>query len=246
MTKLIYLGCLSGSKYKETCENSIKLIKKLDNEYQVLEDVPCCGALSYHVGNDEELKKHVEFVNDWFKKNNITEIVTICAGCYNYLTRYYPEFIPDFNINIKHTLQFISEDENLKKLNLKYPGKKVGVNYHDPCHLKNAVTPIIEEPRKILNSIENIEFKEMENFKDLSICCGAGGGVFSIFKENADYNSETIFKQMRRTKALLTSCPFCYTALKRVESDPKYKIRTPVIKFEDFILKIMEGVDPLQ
>lgn len=244
--KLIYLGCLSGSKYKQTCESAISIIKKLDDEYQVMDSVPCCGALSYHVANEEELKNHVEFVNDWFKENNITDIVTICAGCYNYLTRYYPQYIEDFSISIRHILQFLAEDKNLEKLDLKYEGKKLAVNYHDPCHLKNAVNPILEEPRKILNTIENIEFKEMENSRELSICCGAGGGVYSIFKQNADYNSEYIFKQMRRTKALLTSCPFCYTALKAVENDPNKKIRTPVIKFEDFIYKIMNGEDPLK
>ena len=246
MTKLIFLGCLSNAKFKDTCENAIKIVKKLDDDYTVIEDAPCCGALSFHVSNDEELKNHVEFVYDWLKENNITDIVTICAGCYNYLTKYYPKFIPDFNINVKHTLQFILENENLAKLNLKTPEKKIAVNYHDPCHLKNALKPILEEPRKILNSIENIEFKEMENYGKLSVCCGAGGGVYSIFKQNAEYNSEYIFKQMRRSKALLTSCPFCYVAFKAVENDPNLKIRTPVIKFEDFIYKLMIGEDPIK
>jgi Fe-S oxidoreductase len=246
MTKLIFLGCLSSTNYKETCENAKKIIKMLDSEYEVIEDAPCCGSLLYHTSSEEEIKSHVQFVYDWLNINKITELVTICAGCYNYLTKYYKELIPDFNISVKHILQFIIENDNLEKLELKYPGKKLAVNYHDPCHLKNAVTPILEEPRKILKSIDGIEFKEMENNGKLSLCCGAGGGVYSIFKENADYNSQSIFKQMRRTKALITSCPFCYTALKAIKEDPNKKIRTPVLKIEDFIVKIMDGVDPLK
>ncbi|MHA1291495.1 MAG: (Fe-S)-binding protein [Promethearchaeota archaeon] len=246
MTKLIFLGCLSNSRYKETCENSIKIIQYLDNQYKVFNDIPCCGSLLFQIANDEEIMAHVNIVNNWFNRNEITDIVTICAGCYNYLSKYYKKYIPDFSINIKHTLQFIAEEENLRKLNLKYVGKKIAINYHDPCHLKNAITPILDEPRKILSSIENIELKEMENSGSLSICCGAGGGVFSIFKENSDYNSLSIFRQMRRTKALITSCPFCYTALKRIRDDKTNKVRTPVIKFEDFIYKIMNGEDPLK
>ena len=244
MRKLIYLGCLSSSKYKETCEKGIKVIKFLDDEYEILDNVPCCGALSYHVANDDELKKHVEFVNSWFNSNNVSKIVTTCAGCYNYLTRYYKQYLgSDFNIEVKHLLQFMAIPKNLKKLNLKHSGKKLTVNYHDACHLRNAIPPIIEEPREIINSIENIELFEMENTKMNSICCGAGGGVYATFKENSDYNAKTIFNQMRKGKALLTACPFCYTALQRIRKENN--IRKPVIKFEDFIIKVMNQEDPL-
>ena len=66
MTKLIYLGCLSQENYKSTCENSIKIIKILDDEYKVLDDAPCCGSLAYNISTDNELKSHVQQVNDWF------------------------------------------------------------------------------------------------------------------------------------------------------------------------------------
>jgi len=244
LAKLIYLGCLSNTRYQETCKNAIKIINYLDPSYTVLDDVPCCGALSYHIGNDIELKAHVESVNDWFELNNVSEIVTTCAGCYNYLTKYYAQFLgKDFKVKVIHFLQFLAEPDNLSKLDLKHSGKKLKVSYHDACHLRNAVIPIIEEPRQILNSIENVELKEMENNKTNSICCGAGGGVYSIFKENSDYNSKLIFDQLNRGKILLTACPFCFTAFTRIRKENK--IKKPVIKFEDFIVNIMEGVDPL-
>ena len=118
----------------------------------------------------------------------------------------------------------------------------VSRNHSNPYH---ADVPILEEPRKILSSIEGVELKEMENRRELSICCGAGGGVYSIFKENSDYNALAIFKQ-GKGKALITACPFCYTALKRKQENKANKVRKPVIKFEDFIVKIMEGVDPIK
>jgi len=83
----------------------------------------------------------------------------------------------------------------------------------------------------------------MDFNKTKSICCGAGGGVYSVFKENSDYNAKSIFDNMNKGEALLTGCPFCYTALIRIKN--KNKIKKPVIKFEDFIVKIMEGVDPI-
>ncbi|MHA1689865.1 MAG: (Fe-S)-binding protein [Promethearchaeota archaeon] len=245
MTKLLFLGCFSRSRYKDTCKNAIKLVKAIDPEYEVLDDTPCCGSLTFHVSNDQELKKHVEFVNQWFKDNNVEKLVTICAGCYRYLSTNYPEILKDdFKVEVKHLLQLMAEDANLKKLNLKNKKKKLVVNYHDACHLKNADPPVIEEARKILNSIENIEVFEMENNRLNSICCGAGGGVYSIFKENSDYNAKTIFDQMRKGKILITACPFCFNALKRIHDENN--IKKPVIKFEDFIVKLMEGEDSLK
>jgi len=244
MTKLIYLGCLSQENYKSTCENAIKIIQFLNNEYKIIENPPCCGSLAYHISTDDELKNHVQYVNNWFKANDITELVTICAGCYNYLSRYYKDYLgPDFNVTIRHFLQFLAEPKNLSKLDLKYSGKKLNINYHDACHLRNAVKPIIEEPRIILNAIKNVIFNEMDFNKTNSICCGAGGGVYSIFKENSDFSAKAIFDNMKKGKLLLTACPFCYTALKRIKE--KNDIEKPIIKFEDFILNLMEGVDPI-
>ena len=48
---------------------------------------------------------------------------------------------------------------------------------------------------------------------------------------------------MNKGKALLTACPFCFTALNRVREE--HNIKKSVIKFEDFIAKLMEGGDPL-
>jgi Fe-S oxidoreductase len=210
-----------------------------------MEDVPCCGSLAYHITPDDIMGEHIEFVNNWFKTNEVTDLVTICAGCYTYFTRYYKEFAgSDFTANVQHLLQFIAKPSNLEKLRLKYPGDPVKINYHDACHLRNSPIPIIDEPRTILNSIENIELIEMDFNKNKSICCGAGGGVYSAFKEISDYSSKLIFDNMKTGKALLTACPFCFTALTRIKN--QNNIKKPVIKLEDFIIKIMEGGDPLR
>ncbi|MFX1375342.1 MAG: (Fe-S)-binding protein [Promethearchaeota archaeon] len=243
MSKLIYLGCLSSRLYDSTCKNAVKIIQFLDSEYQIIEDPPCCGSLAFHITSDEDMKNHVEIVNNWFNTNNITELVTICAGCYSYFTRYYKEFLgSEFKVKIQHFMQFLAKPQNLNKLNLKMSGKSLQINYHDACHLRNSSVPIIEEPRKILNSIDNIELVEMDFNKTKSICCGAGGGVYSIFKETSDYNAKLIFDNMKKSKALLTACPFCYTALNRIKEENN--IKKSVIKFEDFIVKLMEGSDP--
>lgn len=238
--KLLYMGCLSRANFPEMCENAKRIVNFLDSEFEVLNKVPCCGSLLHNTSTSQDQSNYMSEVYEWFKTNNISEMVTICAGCYNYLTRYYPEQFSEFNIKIQHLIQFISEPQNLEKMNLEYTGKKLTITYHDACHLRNARKPIIEEPRHILSSIKGIKYKEMDNNREESFCCGSGGGVYSSFKENSDYNSRLILDQAKRAKLLLTACPFCYTALQRVNEQYK-RSRTTVMKFEDFIVKLMEG-----
>ena len=246
--KGIFLGCLSRERYDETCKHAIEIIQKLDEDYSLLEEAPCCGSVNHHIASVEEIKNHAMSVYQYFTDNNITEIITICAGCYNYFTTYYPEILPEFDIKVRHIVQLIAEPENLEKLNLKYSGKKrLTITYHDPCHLLAAEPQIKEEPRIILENIEGkIRYNDMQENEALTLCCGAGGGVYSSFKENSTYNSKFIFDQAKRQRAkiLLTSCPFCFTALKKVQEEDD-KVRTKVVKFEDFILNLMKEADPL-
>lgn len=247
MTKLIFLGCLSETKYKETCESAKKVISMIDSEYKVIENAPCCGSLLFHTASEEEIKNHAQSVSDWMKSNEVTDLVTICAGCYNYLVSEYPKYITDFNIKVQHIVQYINQKENLALLNLNYKGKKIVIAYHDPCHLKNASIEVIDEPRNLLKAIKGkIEVKELELNRKASVCCGAGGGVFSSFKENADANAWLIFEHARkaRAKILITPCPFCYTALKKIKEEDD-KIRTTLMKFEDFLMKIIEGAEEI-
>ncbi len=243
--KIIFLGCLSNKNYQSSCKNAIKIIQFLDDDFHVIDDPPCCGALAYNITPDEIMIKHVEFVNEWFKRNNVDELVTTCAGCYSYFIRYYTEFLgSEFKVKVQHLLQLMAKPENLKKLNLRHSGKKFKVNYHDACHLRNSSVPIMEEPRIILDAIENIQLNELDFNKKSSLCCGAGGGVYSIFKENSDFSAKAIFENMNKSKTLLTACPFCYTALKRIKKINQ--IKKNVFKFEDFIVNLMEGADQLK
>ena len=70
---------------------------------------------------------------------------------------------------------------------------------------------------------------------------GASPETYKKNRVGGDFSK--VFENMKKGKALLTACPFCYTALNRIREDNN--IRKPVIKFEDFIAKLMEGVEPI-
>ena len=51
----------------------------------------------------------------------------------------------------------------------------------------------------------------MENNRDNSLCCGAGGGVKSAYSEITSLMAKLRIKQAKETNAdiLITACPFC-------------------------------------
>ena len=68
---------------------------------------------------------------------------------------------------------------------------------------------IFDDPRSVIESVAGIV--EMENNRENSLCCGAGGGVKSAYPEIADELANARISQARDTgcEILVTSCPFC-------------------------------------
>jgi Fe-S oxidoreductase len=109
---------------------------------------------------------------------------------------------------VMHHVEYISELLAEGRIN---PGKVDGiVTYHDPCYL-GRYNGITEEPREVLESIDGIEFVEMEHNKGYTLCCGGGGG--GIWTENKEAREVT----RRRLNEVLdveagimaTACPYC-------------------------------------
>ena len=73
---------------------------------------------------------------------------------------------------------------------------------------------MFEETRNVISNVA--ELVEMENIRENSICCGAGGGVKSAYPEIASQMADSRIKQAINTGAelLVTPCPFCKLNLK--------------------------------
>lgn len=233
-------GCLTNSKLPQIVEDTKKLFQKLDLDIKYFDgnEVPCCGSVCYH-GDVEIAKKTANQLKNFLELNKVTELITGCAGCYYYLTtEFEKQGITIDGIRVKHIVQAVYDILKDKKFKFKYESdKKLTVTYHDPCHLRNAKIPVLEEPREILNSIENISFKELPRNKMNSQCCGAGAGIYASVPEIPNYNAQLIIDSARSklAKVLITPCSFCFYNLSRIETKIK------VMKFESFIRTILDG-----
>jgi len=147
-----------------------------------------------------------------FNSLGVKELVTSCAGCFKTIKQDYPKF-GKTNYKVYHMVEYTAKLISEGKLRLKHD-VPLRVTYHDPCHLGRH-NSVYDAPRKILRAIPGLQLVEMERSREMSRCCGAGGGVKTAFSAVAQEVSNARARDIESlgVDAVVTACPFCYQSL---------------------------------
>ncbi len=194
--------------------DAVKVLKGMGISFGYLaEEEPCCGIPLHFVGLQSRFAQHARGVYDKLKGLGVREIIGVVPSSTNGLRNIYPRYVTGYELRVRHICEVIAE--NISRVKLKYP-RKVKVTYHDPCQLARHMG-LVEEPRRILRAIENIEFVEPEWTKgEWATCCGGGGGFEIVFPELSQILSVNRVKELTATGAdvIVTQCPGCIMQLK--------------------------------
>lgn len=199
---IYFRGCTAREKETSIADATEELLKLADVEYRVLEDEKCCGSVLIRTGFIDEAQKQIEKNTELLSGELI---LTSCAGCYKTLKQDYDD------LDVIHISQFLNTLIDEKKLDFNKNDLKV--TYHDSCHLGRHCN-VFDEPRNVISNVANL--LEMQNNRENSLCCGAGGGVKSAYPEIASQMADSRIYQAIETGAdlLVTPCPFCKLNLK--------------------------------
>ena len=199
---IYFRGCTAREKETSIADATEELLKLADVEYRVLEDEKCCGSVLIRTGFIDEAQKQIEKNTELLSGELI---LTSCAGCYKTLKQDYDD------LDVIHISQFLNTLIDEKKLD--FNKKDLKVTYHDSCHLGRHCN-VFDEPRNVISNVGNLI--EMQNNRENSLCCGAGGGVKSAYPEIASQMADSRIYQAIETGAdlLVTPCPFCKLNLK--------------------------------
>ncbi len=194
---LYFRGCTAREKLTSIQEATEKLLKLADVDYHVLEDEKCCGSVLLRTGFLKEAQEQIEKNTEILKGETV---ITSCAGCYKTLKEDYD------GLEVIHISQLLNQLINEGKLDVSKTD--LNVTYHDSCHLGRHCDEF-DEPREVINSVANLI--EMENVRENSLCCGAGGGVKSAYPQIALQMGKSRIEQAKETgcETLVTPCPFC-------------------------------------
>lgn len=202
---LYFRGCTAREKQTGIQEATEKLLNLAGVDYHILDDEMCCGSVLLRTGFIDEAEKQIKKNTEVLKGE---KIITSCAGCYKTLKEDYE------GLDVMHISQLLNDLVSEGKLDFKK--SDFNVTYHDSCHLGRQME-IFDEPRGVIENVADIV--EMQNNREDSLCCGAGGGVKSAYPEIALEMAKSRIEQACDTgcKILVTACPFCKLNLENDE-----------------------------
>jgi Fe-S oxidoreductase len=223
---LLFAGCTYGlsEELKETITNVATILKNCKVNFGILgtKEV-CCGSPVEKIGVESEFERVAKNNIETFNKIGVKTVVTPCAGCFGTIGLEYDKVTIQKKFEVLHITELFERLMSGGKLKFK---KEVPlkVTWHDPCHQGRLSRPylpgkdiegVYEPPRNILKAIPGIELYEMERIKEYAWCCGGGGGVFTAFKDFAQWTALERLEEAKDTgaQAIATSCPWCESNL---------------------------------
>ncbi len=167
----------------------------------------CCGSTAFRIGAVEMFEAYKEENIKQLNSLGIKTMVTACAGCHSTFSHNYAGRLDFEVVHVVEYLERMIADGQIEfknDLNLK-------VTYHDPCHI-GRYSSIYDAPRKVLEALPGVQFKEMKRIRENSLCCGSGGGVKTAYGDMALTMAGQRLDEARDfadADVVVSCCPFC-------------------------------------
>ena len=212
-TEFLYFpGCYLSydGRLKKVAQATAKVLHRAGVDFGILGPKEnCCGESIRKTGDEEVFRRLARENIKTFIDQGVKKILVSSPHCYHTFKNEYPEFKVNFEIVYISQLLFQLLAEGKLTFQKEYTKR---VTYHDPCYLGRH-NGIYDEPREVLKRVPGIEFIEMAESREVSLCCGGGGGRIWMETPKEERFSDLRLEQAIEVGAqvLVTSCPYCIT-----------------------------------
>lgn len=209
---MYFAGCMVSYRESQVLEALNNVCKKLNLKIGILPEELCCGNVLLRTGQIEVAKSLMESNKNHLNEAGFKILVTSCPGCFSALKNEYPKYEFKLNFEVQHITEYFSNLPQLKDF-LKN-SKPIKVTYHDPCEL-GRLNKIFLQPRKILQTIPNVQLIEPFRSQLNAWCCGAGAGVQAAYPDLSKKIAFDRYKELKDTApdCIITACPNCVHSL---------------------------------
>ena len=230
---LLWTGCFGAydEQGRKIARAMVTILQAAAVDFAVLgNEEKCCGDSARRLGNEYLFQALAQENLKTLAKYRIKNIITFCPHGYNTLKNEYPalvDILGTFNEEEKEflkSIRIISHAELLARLLAqgKLPLKKAGsrtrpgqaYTYHDACYYGRH-NGLFDQPRQVLKDVLGHELQELQNFREHSFCCGAGGGLMWLEEKPGQHINHLRAQEIIQSGSDLaaTACPFCLTML---------------------------------
>jgi len=173
-------GCVQSAFFPDVNAATVRVLAAEGCEVITPKAQGCCGALSEHLGREQEGLRFARELIDTFAAAEVTHVVVNAAGCGSQMKDYahllrddpaYAERAEEFTAKVRDVSEVLVE---LGTVAPRHP-LEVSAAYHDACHLAHA-QGIRSQPRQLLGEIPGLDVREIA---DAALCCGSAG-VYNI------------------------------------------------------------------
>lgn len=242
---LYWVGCVSSyDKRKQKIARDLsKILNASGFSWGILGERECCSGDPARRLGDENLFQTLAKTNlSTLQTITFKTVVTNCPHCLQALDKEYQDLEASAqlqNARVVHHSVFIRELLAAGKLELKSELSKE-ITYHDPCYL-GRYNDVYDEPREVLVQLGGKPIREMEQSREKSFCCGAGGGHYFMDLKTGSRVNVKRCDQAAETGAsvVATSCPFC---LQMMEDGAKLSNREDSLEVKDIAELLAENL----
>jgi uncharacterized membrane protein YdjX (TVP38/TMEM64 family)/Fe-S oxidoreductase len=189
---VLFPGCaLPGTRPARTRE-LFELLRKEDPSMGIVLD--CCGKISRDLGREAFFRAMFDEMTGYLQSKGVEEVLTVCPNCHDMFSRYCK------GLRARMVYEALPGGSPARSLN----GKKAVV--HDPCGVRFDAETHAAVRRLI--GIKGIAAEEVSHGREMTFCCGNGGGVSAMSPELADRWTERTWKETGE-RPIITYCCSC-------------------------------------
>ena len=176
----LFITCLVDFLFPGVAKAMVKVLRHYEVQLDFPESQTCCGQPAFNAGFQGEARELALRFLEVFESSEV--IVSPSGSCVAMVKEYYPGLFSEdeelrsrFESLADRTWEFSQYLTEVLGID-EFPGRREGsLTWHDCCHSLRGLG-VREGPRRLLSSVEGVEFRELENSDE---CCGFGG-LFSV------------------------------------------------------------------
>ncbi len=223
-----FVGCVA-SFYPQSYsipQSMVQILERAGTDYMTLGGEEwCCGFPLIIAGMGDAVVESVRHNVKAVRQTGAKRLVASCPSCYHTWKDEYPHILHEpLGFEIVHSTELMEEFIGAGKLELK-PLEET-ITYHDPCDLGRA-SDVYDAPRNVIRAIPGVNFVEMKDHREYSLCCGGGGDVEMADKDLSEAVAKSRVVQAAETEAkyLLSACQQCTRTLAGAARRDKVRVR---------------------
>jgi glycolate oxidase iron-sulfur subunit len=187
MTVDFFTGCFINHVGPTIGMDTLSVLGRAGVSVIIPRSQKCCGTPMAASGDLDTALRLMRSNLEALSATNSDAVIVACATCGTALRDLYPQMLAKLDPSLEDAAKRLAaKTYDITEFLIEHASipdvaaltRKLRLTYHDSCHLARGLGVRVQ-PRKLLDSIANVELVEMD---DADVCCG-GAGAFSFTQQ---------------------------------------------------------------